>query len=94
MLYHFFDYLENHYNFFGAGVFKYISFRAGMATVISLLITITLGKTLIARLKHFQVDESIRELGYQGKCRSLEHLQWEELSSSWESCCQHYYLPI
>ena len=67
MLYHFFDYLENHYNFFGAGVFKYISFRAGMATVISLLITITLGKTLIARLKHFQVDESIRELGLPGQ---------------------------
>ncbi|MGB4971751.1 MAG: phospho-N-acetylmuramoyl-pentapeptide-transferase, partial [Cyclobacteriaceae bacterium] len=43
MLYYLFDYLEKHYNLMGAGVFQYISFRAGAAAVLSLVITITLG---------------------------------------------------
>lgn len=51
----------------GAGVFQYISFRAGMATVISLLITITFGKTLINMLRKKQVGESIRDLGLAGQ---------------------------
>ena len=67
MLYYLFDYLDKQFDLVGAGVFKYISFRAGMAAAISLLITITLGKGLISFLKKKQVGEEIRELGLEGQ---------------------------
>lgn len=67
MLYYLFDYLEKHFNLVGAGVFQYISFRAGMAAFVSLLITITLGKSLINYLRKKQVGEDIRDLGLTGQ---------------------------
>ncbi len=67
MLYYLFDYLDKQFDFFGAGVFKYISFRAGMAAAISLLITIIFGKALINFLKKKQIGEDIRELGLEGQ---------------------------
>lgn len=67
MLYYLFDYLEREFDLIGAGVFQYISFRAGMAAIISLLITIFFGKYLIQRLRAYQVGESIRDLGLQGQ---------------------------
>ena len=47
MLYYLFNYIDKEFDFPGAGVFQYISFRAGAAAVLSLLITITFGKKLI-----------------------------------------------
>lgn len=67
MLYYLFDYLDKQFDLIGAGVFKYISFRAGMAAAISLLITIIFGKSLINYLKKKQVGEEIRELGLEGQ---------------------------
>ncbi|UII32660.1 phospho-N-acetylmuramoyl-pentapeptide-transferase [Fulvivirga ulvae] len=67
MLYYFFDYLQREFNLIGAGVFQYISFRAGMAAVISLLITIMFGKKLINFLRKKQVGESVRDLGLEGQ---------------------------
>jgi phospho-N-acetylmuramoyl-pentapeptide-transferase len=67
MLYCFFDYIEKNFDFPGAGLFQYISFRAGAAAVLSLLITITLGKRLIAFLRKKQVGEDIRDLGLEGQ---------------------------
>jgi phospho-N-acetylmuramoyl-pentapeptide-transferase len=67
MLYYLFDYLDKHFDLIGAGVFKYISFRAGMAAAISLLITIIFGKSLINYLRKKQVGEEIRELGLEGQ---------------------------
>lgn len=67
MLYYLFDYLDKQFDLAGAGVFKYISFRAGMAAAISLLITIIFGKALINYLKKKQVGEEIRELGLEGQ---------------------------
>src|SRR6187431_3197777 len=66
MLYYLFEYL-NQKDIPGAGVFQYISFRAGMAAFLSLLITITLGKKLINYLRKKQVGESIRDLGLEGQ---------------------------
>jgi phospho-N-acetylmuramoyl-pentapeptide-transferase len=48
-------------------VFQYISFRAGVAAVLSLLITITFGSQLIAFLRRKQVGEDIRDLGLEGQ---------------------------
>ncbi len=67
MLYHIFNYLDEKYDLAGAGLFQYISFRAGMAAVISLLITIAFGKSIIRLLQRRQVGEQIRELGLQGQ---------------------------
>lgn len=67
MLYYLFSYLDAEYDMLGAGVFQYISFRAGMATIVSLLITITFGKQLINVLRKKQVGESIRDLGLEGQ---------------------------
>jgi phospho-N-acetylmuramoyl-pentapeptide-transferase len=67
MLYHFFDYIDQEFDLFGVGVFQYISFRSGLAVLISLLITITFGQRLINLLKAFQLGESIRDLGLSGQ---------------------------
>lgn len=67
MLYYLFDYLERKFDFFGAGVFQYISFRAGAATFLSLLISIIYGKKIIAYLRKKQIGEDIRDLGLSGQ---------------------------
>jgi phospho-N-acetylmuramoyl-pentapeptide-transferase len=67
MFYYLFTYLKEEFDLIGAGVFQYISFRAGMAAMLSLIITVTLGKTLIRFLQKKQVGESIRDLGLEGQ---------------------------
>lgn len=67
MLYYLFIYLDEKLDLTGAGVFQYISFRASMATLVSLLITIIFGKSLIRMLRKKQVGESIRNLGLAGQ---------------------------
>ncbi len=67
MLYYFFDYIERNFDLPGAGLFQYISFRAGAAALLSLIITITFGKSLINYLRKKQVGEDIRDLGLEGQ---------------------------
>lgn len=67
MLYYLFAYLEQNFDFPGAGMFQYISFRAGMAVITSLVISLLFGKQLISFLKKKQVGESIRDLGLDGQ---------------------------
>lgn len=67
MFYYLFTYLKEEIDLMGAGVFQYISFRAGMAALLSLIITITFGKSLINYLHKKQVGESIRDLGLTGQ---------------------------
>jgi len=69
MLYYLFHYIETNFNLPGAGLFQYISFRAGAAAVVSLLITITFGKNLINFLRRKQVGEEIRNLGLEGQAQ-------------------------
>lgn len=67
MLYYFFDYIEKNFDLPGAGLFQYISFRAGAAALLSLIITISFGKKLIDYLRKKQVGEDIRDLGLEGQ---------------------------
>ncbi|SMD32747.1 Phospho-N-acetylmuramoyl-pentapeptide-transferase [Reichenbachiella faecimaris] len=67
MLYYLFEYLDQQFNLAGAGVFQYISFRAGVGIVLSLLITIFFGKRFIGMLQKQQMGESIRDLGLEGQ---------------------------
>lgn len=66
MLYYLFEYLES-INFPGAGVFQYISFRSGMAIILSLIISAVLGKRIIRFLHKKQVGETVRDLGLEGQ---------------------------
>jgi phospho-N-acetylmuramoyl-pentapeptide-transferase len=67
MLYYLFDYLDRVYDFPGAGVFRYISFRSAIALISSLLITLVFGKRIINMLLKLQVGETIRDLGLEGQ---------------------------
>jgi phospho-N-acetylmuramoyl-pentapeptide-transferase len=67
MLYYLFDFLDSEYDLIGAGVIQYLSFRAGMAVIVSLLITIAFGKRIISYLHKQQVGETIRDLGLTGQ---------------------------
>jgi phospho-N-acetylmuramoyl-pentapeptide-transferase len=67
MLYPLFDYLDKVMDIPGTGVFRYISFRAGMAALFSLIITITFGKQMINWIRNKQIGETVRDLGLQGQ---------------------------
>jgi phospho-N-acetylmuramoyl-pentapeptide-transferase len=67
MLYYLFNYLRIHYNTPGAGLFTYISFRAALAIILSLVISMIYGKNIIGLLKRKQIGETIRELGLAGE---------------------------
>jgi phospho-N-acetylmuramoyl-pentapeptide-transferase len=67
MFYYLFQYLDQQFNFPGAGVFQYISFRAALALLSSLFISMVFGKRIIALIKEKQIGETIRELGLTGQ---------------------------
>jgi phospho-N-acetylmuramoyl-pentapeptide-transferase len=67
MLYYLFTYLDKAYNFPGAGLFQYISFRAALTIITSLIISLIFGKRLINYLKKKQIGETVRDLGLAGQ---------------------------
>lgn len=67
MLYYLFDYLHKHFDLPGSGVFQYISFRAALAIITSLLISLIFGKRIIEYIRMKQVGETIRNLGLEGQ---------------------------
>ncbi len=67
MLYYLFEFLEDKFDLIGAGVFQYISFRAGAAMILSLLIALIYGKKMIRFLRVKQIGESVRDLGLEGQ---------------------------
>lgn len=67
MLYHFFEFLESNYDLPGTGLFKFLTFRAGLAIIISLIISVIFGSKIINYLKKKQIGESVRDLGLEGQ---------------------------
>jgi phospho-N-acetylmuramoyl-pentapeptide-transferase len=67
MLYYLFTWLDKAYNIPGAGLFQFISFRAAMATIFSLFISLIYGKRIINYLRAKQIGETVRELGLEGQ---------------------------
>ena len=67
MLYYLFEYLEKEFQLPGAGLFQFISFRASIAIIFSLLVSLIFGKRIIELLNRFQMGESIRDLGLAGQ---------------------------
>lgn len=67
MLYHLFEWLNKYYDIPGAGLIKYVSFRAGMAIILSLIIALIFGRMIVRFLKNLQIGESVRDLGLDGQ---------------------------
>jgi phospho-N-acetylmuramoyl-pentapeptide-transferase len=67
MLYYLFDFLDKTYDIPGAGLFQFITFRAAMAAILSLLIATVWGKKIIRILQRKQMGETIRDLGLEGQ---------------------------
>ena len=67
MLYYLFEYLQITYDFPGAGLFQYISFRAALAIITSLLVSLVFGGKIINIIRNKQIGEQVRELGLAGE---------------------------
>lgn len=67
MFYFLFEYLELQYQFPGASLFKYLSFRSSLAFIFSLMLSIKYGKNIINFLRKKQIGETIRDLGLAGQ---------------------------
>ncbi|MDB2492617.1 phospho-N-acetylmuramoyl-pentapeptide-transferase [Flavobacteriaceae bacterium] len=67
MLYYLFKYLEESHQFPGASLFGFITFRAAVAIILSLMISTIFGKRIIRFLQKQQVGETIRDLGLEGQ---------------------------
>ncbi|HEY0610988.1 MAG TPA: phospho-N-acetylmuramoyl-pentapeptide-transferase, partial [Chitinophaga sp.] len=67
MLYYLFNYLKTEFNISGSGMFQYITFRVTMALLLSLVISLLLGKSIVRYLQRKQIGETIRELGLHGE---------------------------
>lgn len=67
MLYYLFEYLEQQFQFPGASLFGFLTFRAAVAIILSLLISTIYGKRIIEFLRKKQVGETIRDLGLEGQ---------------------------
>lgn len=67
MLYHLFTYLDKMYDLPGAGLFNFLSFRAAVAVLLSLVVSMVFGKRIIQYLQLKQVGEIVRDLGLEGQ---------------------------
>jgi phospho-N-acetylmuramoyl-pentapeptide-transferase len=66
MLYYLFTYLDQ-LDFPGAGMFKYVSFRSGLALILSLFVSTAIGRKIIDKLQRLQIGETVRDLGLEGQ---------------------------
>ena len=67
MLYYLFEYLEQEYQLPGATLFQFLTFRAAMAVLLSLLLATVYGKRIINLLRRKQIGETVRDLGLEGQ---------------------------
>ena len=67
MLYHLFEYLAENYDFRGENLYKFLTFRAGVAIIISLIISMIFGGRIIRYIRSQQVGETVRDLGLAGQ---------------------------
>lgn len=67
MLYYLFQFLDKEWDVPGTGVFQYITFRSGLAVILSLLLSTIFGKRIINFLRRQQIGETVRDLGLEGQ---------------------------
>ena len=79
MLYYLFKYLQENFGLSGSGLFQYITFRASMAIIVSLIISMLIGRRVIRWLQKMQIGESVRDLGLHGQVEK----KMAKLQSDW-----------
>lgn len=68
MLYYLYEYLTEHGIYIpGLNLLRYISFRAAISVLLSLLIAMVFGKKIINYLRNKQMGEMVRDLGLDGQ---------------------------
>jgi len=67
MLYYLFEFIEKKFQFPGASLFQFLSFRASVTILLSLIFTLIYGKKIINYLRRKQIGETIRDLGLEGQ---------------------------
>ncbi len=67
MLYDLFDYFDRVYGLPGAGLFRFLTFRAAMAIIVSLIVSVAFGQRIINKLRSLQIGETVRDLGLAGQ---------------------------
>ena len=67
MLYYLFEFIEKKFQFPGASLFQFLSFRASVTILLSLIFTLIYGKKIINYLRRKQIEETIRDLGLEGQ---------------------------
>ena len=67
MMYYLFEFLEQKFQFPGATLFQFLSFRASVAIILSSAFTLIYGRIIIRFLKAKQIGESVRDLGLDGQ---------------------------
>lgn len=67
MLYYLFTYLQTEFDLAGSGLFQFLTFRAALSVLISLVISLLLGGKFIRLLQRMQAGEVIRKLGLKGE---------------------------
>ncbi|PJR04298.1 phospho-N-acetylmuramoyl-pentapeptide-transferase [Avrilella dinanensis] len=67
MIYYFLEYLDKTFDLPGTGLYQYITFRSGIALILSLLISTIFGKRIISYIRRKQIGETVRELGLEGQ---------------------------
>ena len=67
MIYYFLEYLDQTFDLPGTGLYQYITFRSGVALILSLLISTIFGKRIIKYIRRKQIGETVRELGLEGQ---------------------------
>lgn len=67
MIYHLANYLERYFDIPGAGMFQYLSFRAGLSIILALVVALIFGVRIIKFLQKKQIGEEIRNLGLEGQ---------------------------
>ena len=67
MMYYLFEFLEQKFQFPGATLFQFLSFRASVAVILSSAFTLIYGRIIIRFLKAKQIGESVRDLGLDGQ---------------------------
>lgn len=67
MLYYLLKYLDSAFDFPGAGLYQFLTFRSGVAFILALLLSLVFGKKIINKLRRMQIGETVRELGLEGQ---------------------------
>ena len=92
MLYHLFNWLKSEFNLSGSGLFQYITFRIALATILSLVVSAIIGKSIIKKLQGLQIGEAVRNLGLPGEVnKANDYIEGRYVDAVGRQCLYEYW---